>query len=49
MKVFDNGSKILKEELLVPIPFTDEISSEKEVNADSDDIEVTPKKTKRSK
>jgi hypothetical protein len=48
-KVFENLKKILKEELLVPIPFSDEISSEKEVNSDSDYIEMSPKKTKRSK
>jgi hypothetical protein len=48
-KVFDNANKILKGELLVPIPFTDEISSEKEVDSYSDFIEITPKKTKRSK
>jgi hypothetical protein len=48
-KVFDNAKKILKGELLVPIPFSDEISSEKEVDSDSDDIEIEPKKTKRSK
>jgi hypothetical protein len=48
-KVFDNANRILKGELLVPIPFSGEISSEKEVDSDSDYIEITPKKTKRSK
>jgi hypothetical protein len=48
-KVFDNANKILKRELLVPIPFSDEISSEKVVDSDSDYIEIAPKKTIRSK
>jgi hypothetical protein len=48
-KVFARSNKILKEELLVPIRFSNEILSEKEIDSDSDCIEIAPKKTKRSK
>jgi hypothetical protein len=48
-EIFENANKILKEELLVLIPFSDEISFTKEVDSDSDYIEMAPKKTKRSK
>jgi hypothetical protein len=48
-KVIDNANKILIGELLVSIHFSDEISSEKEVDSDTDYIEITPKKTKKSK
>jgi hypothetical protein len=48
-RVFESSNKILKEKLLVPVPFSDETSSEKEVDSDSEYVEIIPKKTKRSK
>jgi hypothetical protein len=45
----ENANKIFKGEHLVPIPFSEEISSEKEVDSYFDYIEMAPKKTKWSK